>query len=90
LQGFIEYVTNFDLVKTYNLILLFWFIASVVATPAFRLLLYTLILNHALMTIVEVIFGSAVLFVVGIQGIAVTAIATILRQTESSTVLFMD
>ena len=56
LQGFIEYVTNFDLVKTYNLILLFWFIASVVATPAFRLLLYTLILNHALMTIVEVNF----------------------------------
>ena len=90
LQGFIEHVTNFDLVKTYNLILLFWFIASVVATPAFRLLLYALILNHALMTIVEVIFGSAVLFVVGIQGIAVTAIARILRQTQSSTVLFID
>jgi dolichol-phosphate hexosyltransferase len=82
-QGFRDLVTNFDLARTYNPILLFSFIASLVAIPAFGLLIYALVLNYAFNDYHSGYFiGSAILFVIGFQGIAVATIAAMLRRME--------
>jgi dolichol-phosphate hexosyltransferase len=82
-QGFRDLVTNFDLARTYNPVLLFSFLASFVAMPAFGLLVYALVLNYAFSDYHSGYFiGSAIMFVIGFQGIAVATIAAMLRRME--------
>jgi dolichol-phosphate hexosyltransferase len=82
-QGFRDLLTNFDLARTYNPILLFSFLASLAIIPAFGLLAYALVLNYAFNSYHSGYFlGSAILFVVGFQGITVATIAALLRRME--------
>jgi dolichol-phosphate mannosyltransferase len=82
-QGFRDLVTNFDLARTYNPILLFSLLASLAILPAFGLLIYALVLNYAFNDYHSGYFlGSAILLVIGFQGIGVAAIAAMLRRME--------
>ena len=82
-QGFRDLVTNFDLARTYNPILLFSFLAALAIVPAFGLLLYALVLNYAFHDYHEgYLIGSAILIVIGFQGLTVATIATMLRGME--------
>ena len=82
-QGFRDLITNFDLARTYNPILLFSFLAALVIIPALGLLFYALVLNYAYNAFHSGYFlGSAILLVIGIQGLAVATIAAMLRRIE--------
>lgn len=82
-QGFRDLVTNFDLARTYNPILLFSFLAALVTLPALGLLLYGIALNYAYHEFHSGYFlGSAILLLIGMQGLAVATIAAMLRRIE--------
>jgi len=82
-QGFRDLVTNFDLARSYNPVFLFSFLAALAIVPAFGLLLYALILNYAFGAYHSGYFlGSAILLVLGTQGLVVSTIAVMLRRIE--------
>jgi len=82
-QGFRDLVTNFDLARTYNPVLLFSFFAALAILPAAVLLIYALVLNYAFGSYHSGYFlGSAILLVLGTQGLAVSTIAAMLRRIE--------
>ena len=82
-QGFRDLLTNFDLARTYNPILLFSFFAALAIVPAVGFLIYALVLNYAFGDYHSGYFlGSAILLVLGTQGLAVSTIAAMLRRIE--------
>lgn len=82
-QGFRDLFTNFDLARTYNPVLLFSFLAALAIVPAVGLLAYALVLNYAFGDYHSGYFlGSAILFVLGTQGLTVSTIAVMLRRIE--------
>ena len=82
-QGFRDLATNFDLARTYNPILLFSFLSALAIIPAFGLLVYALVLNYGYHDYHSGYFiGSAILLVMGFQGLTVATIAAMLRRIE--------
>jgi len=82
-QGLRDLFTNFDLARTYNPVLLFSFITALIMLPAAGLLVYALVLNYAFGDYHEGYFiGSAILFVLGTQGLVVSTMAAMLRRIE--------
>ena len=82
-QGFRDLLTNFDLARTYNPVLLFSFLATFTMAPAVVLLAYALVLNYAFGDYHSGYFiGSAILLVLGTQGLVVSTIASMLRRIE--------
>ncbi len=82
-QGFRDLITNFDLARTHNPVLLFSFVASLVLIPAFGLLFYASFLLLFLHQYHGGYFlGSLVLLVLGAQGFTVATIAAMLRRIE--------
>jgi glycosyltransferase involved in cell wall biosynthesis len=82
-QGFRDLLTNFDLARTYNPVLLFSTLAALVLLPAIGLLIYALVLNYAFRDYHSGYFlGSAILFVLGTQGLVVSTVAAMLRRIE--------
>jgi glycosyltransferase involved in cell wall biosynthesis len=82
-QGFRDLITNIDLARSYNPILLFSVLASLILIPAFILLLYAVYLYfffHAYHS--GYFLASLVLFVLGAQGFTVSTIAVMLRRIE--------
>jgi dolichol-phosphate mannosyltransferase len=82
-QGFRDLVTNFDLARTYNPVLLFSLLAAFAIIPALGLLVYALVLNYVFGEYHSGYFlGSAILLVLGTQGLAVSTIAAMLRRLD--------
>jgi glycosyltransferase involved in cell wall biosynthesis len=82
-QGFRDLITNIDLARSYNPILLFSVLASLILVPAFALLLYASYLYLFFHSYHGGYFlGSLVLFVLGAQGFTVSTIAVMLRRME--------
>jgi len=82
-QGVRDLFTNSDLARTCNPALLFSFLAALVTIPAIGLLFYALVLNYVYQSFHSGYFlGSAILLVIGAQGLAVTTIAAMLRRME--------
>ena len=82
-QGFRDLLTNFDLARTYNPILLFSVTASLVLIPACALLAYALFLYVAMNQYHSGYFlGGLVLLVLGAQGLTVATIGAMLRRIE--------
>lgn len=82
-QGFRDLATNFDLARTYNPILLFSFLSSLAIIPALGLAIYALILDFGFHQYHSGYFiGSAILLILGTQGLAVATIAAMLRRIE--------
>lgn len=82
-QGFRDLVTNFDLARTHNPIMLFSAIATIVLIPAFGLLGYASLLYLFLHQYHSGYFlAGLVLLVLGAQGFTVATIAAMLRRIE--------
>jgi len=82
-QGFRDLITNIDLARSYNPILLFSVLASLILIPAFILLLYAIYLYFFFRAYHGGYFlASLVLFVLGAQGFTVSTIAVMLRRIE--------
>ena len=82
-QGFRDLTTNFDLARTYNPILLFSFLSGLAIFPSVGLAIYALILYFLFHDYHSGYFiGSAILLVLGAQGLAVATIAAMLRRIE--------
>ena len=82
-QGFRDLATNFDLATTYNPILLYSFLASIAIIPAFGLMVYALVLNYFFSNYHSGYFlGSAILFIMGFQGLTVATIGAMMRRIE--------
>lgn len=68
-QGFRGLLTNFDLARTYNPVLLFSFLAALAIVPSIGFLIYALVLNYAFGDYHSSYFlGVAILLVLGTQG----------------------
>jgi glycosyltransferase involved in cell wall biosynthesis len=82
-QGFRDLITNIDLARSYNPILLFSVLASLILIPAFILLFYAIYLYFFFHVYHGGYFlASLVLFVLGAQGFTVSTIAVMLRRIE--------
>jgi dolichol-phosphate mannosyltransferase len=82
-QGFRDLLTNFDLARTYNPVLLFTFFGALAIVPGGGLLIYTLVLNYAFGDYHSGFFlGSAILLVLGMQGLVVSTITAMFRRIE--------
>ena len=82
-QGFRNLFTNFNLARTYNPVPLFSSFATLATVPAVGLLVYALVLNYTFGDYHSGDFlGSAILFVLGTQGLVVSTIAAMLRRIE--------
>ena len=82
-QGFLDLLTNFDLARTYNPIVLFSFLATLVLIPALITLGYALSLYLVQGQYHSGYFlGGLVLLVLGAQGFTVATIAAILRRID--------
>jgi dolichol-phosphate hexosyltransferase len=82
-QGFRDLMTNFDLARTYNPIMLFGFLATLVLVPAFVTLGYASWLYLMLGQYHSGYFlGGLILLVLGAQGFTVATIAAMLRRIE--------
>lgn len=82
-QGFRDLVTNFDLARVYNPVLLFASFATLFLVPAFAVLGYALLLYFNGGQYRSGLFlGGLVLLVLGAQGVTVATIAAMLRRIE--------
>ena len=82
-QGFRDLITNFDLARTYNPVMLFAFSATLVLIPAFAVLGYAAWLLFGEQQFHSGYFlGGLVLLVLGAQGFTVATIAALLRRIE--------
>jgi dolichol-phosphate mannosyltransferase len=82
-QGFRDLVTNFDLARTYNPIILFSALATLVLIPAFGILGYAAILFLIRQGYHSGYFlAGLVLLVLGVQGLSVSTIAVLLRRID--------
>jgi glycosyltransferase involved in cell wall biosynthesis len=82
-QGFRDLLTNFDLARTHNPIMLFSVAAMMALVPAFGILGYASILYLAYHAYHGGYFlGGLVLLVLGAQGFTVATIAVLLRRME--------
>jgi len=82
-QGFRDLLTNFDLARTYNPIMLFSVIGTMFLIPALGLLGYASLLYFVANQYHSGYFlGGLVLLVLGAQGVTVATIAALLRRIE--------
>lgn len=82
-QGFRDLITNFDLARTHNPIMLFSAIATIVLIPALVLLGYATSLYLLMNQYHSGYFiAGLVLLVLGAQGLTVATIAALLRRVE--------
>ena len=82
-QGFRDLITNFDLARSYNPILLFSFLAALALIPAFLVLGYAGSLYiFARQWHGEYFLFSMMLFVVGFQGLSLATISAFLKRIE--------
>lgn len=82
-QGFRDLITNFDLARTYNPILLFSFLAALALIPAFMVLGYASFLYlFASQWHGGYFLFSMMLFVIGFQGLSLATISAFLKRIE--------
>ena len=82
-QGFRDLLTNFDLARTHNPIILFSAIATSALIPAFLFLVYASILYIVFSSYHSGLFlAGLILLVLGSQGLTVATIAAMLRRIE--------
>lgn len=81
-QGFKYLVTDFQLAKEYNPLLLFSFVFTLALVPAVVLLISGLLLALFHISQSGYFISSAILFVLGVQGVSIAAVSGMFRKIE--------